>query len=96
MTIIRDGVEYTLTTLEMAQAYSEWQRVCDIADVKSVIFDSYDAEDFFETFGVTQEQAGQYAEQIAHRKREYQDEGGDWIECARAAIEYYIDDIKED
>ena len=96
MKIIRDGREYELTRQEMWDAFEEQQHKYDIDDVESVIHDTYDADDFFETFGITQEQAEANIDRIAYRKRKYQDEyDNHWDEAAKEAIEYYADEIKE-
>ena len=90
MKIYRDWgtcrIEIDLTPGELRNAFDEYQRICDVEDIMSMVdFHVNDAE-FKEAYGITPEELEEIAPECAARYRKYQDENNNWFDNANDAI----------
>ena len=79
-------VEFELTGHELADAYEEYQRNSDIADIMSVADFHTDDAEFEEEYGITVEKLEEIAPECARRYRHYMDDDGRWFDNAVDAI----------
>lgn len=89
MKIYRDGTWYELTSLELAEAYTEKQHDFDRKDVEVMLdelADDYTEDEFLDRFGMTFEFARAHLDRMADYKRDYQDGNIGWRESVYFAL----------
>ena len=86
MKICRNGVEIELTNIELMDAAHEYQKICDVADIMSIVDYHVDEHEFEEAYGITVEQLKEIAPACAVRYRHYMDDDGRWFDNASWAI----------
>lgn len=90
MKIQRDGTWYELTSLELAEAYTEKQHDFDRQDIVMVIDEyeeDYTEDAFLDEFGMTFTFARAHLDRLAYYKRDYQDNNSGWREAVILALE---------
>lgn len=90
MKIKRDGTWYELTSLELAEAYTEKQHDFDVQDIELVIdeyAEDYTEDAFLDEFGMTFEFARAHLDRMADYKRYFQDNNSGWREAVILALE---------
>lgn len=79
-------MEFELTSHELADAYEEYRRNSDIADIMCVADYHVDDAEFEEEYGITVEKLEEIAPECARRYRHYMDDDGRWFDNAVEAI----------
>jgi len=82
MKIYRNNGEIELTNEELMAAHEEYQHICDIEDVRTVM----EEEDLAEEYGIAPEDMERITESAAEFYRGYL-ELNDWFEDARNGID---------